>query len=255
MNVRQFTRELFARIKSDWYMPVTEHQIYDTTERVIGSYMGKPLYRKAIGITLGSVGNSASSIKIADRTVEELVYSCGFLNWVSGANSGQVIIGTNAGSSNWSRVMTMDSAFNLEVAGTHFTNQTGVVILEYTKTTDTATTSKVPFEPLTEYSTEERMIGYWIDGKPLYRKVIETPYAKNIKHGIDNVGSMRRIVDCGFIMQTGEVYGINYSNADAYTTVSGFGSTDVSLSVSPGWANSNTFPTVRLILEYTKTTD
>ena len=44
------------------------------------------------------------------------------------------------------------------------------VTLKYTKTTDSPSTSKIPFEPLVEYSTDEKFIGYWIDGKKLYRK-------------------------------------------------------------------------------------
>lgn len=50
------------------------------------------------------------------------------------------------------------------------------------------------FDNLNIYSTEEQRIGVWIDGKPLYRKVISTNTSYNqeleILHGVSNYDKM-----------------------------------------------------------------
>lgn len=173
MKVKQFVKEIFAQMKRDWRMPVTEHQIYDTTERVIGTYMGKPLYRKVVDCGYGP--------NKAQKTVALGFHAERYLSIV-GTFQGSDFSGplNNANDSNVQYQFALDvtmstngdsivlSSRNMDRSTAHV-----FVTLEYTKTTDTASDSKVPFEPLTEYSTEERMIGYWIDGKPLYRRVIE----------------------------------------------------------------------------------
>lgn len=66
------------------------------------------------------------------------------------------------------------------------TNQLGVIVtyssligianitIQYTKTTDTANSpiKTMQLKPMLNYSTEEQIIGKWIDGKPLYQKTI-----------------------------------------------------------------------------------
>ena len=48
-------------------------------------------------------------------------------------------------------------------------------------------TTNQNIENLTTYSTEEKVVGTWIDGKPIYRKVIESTVA-NIESVINNLG-------------------------------------------------------------------
>lgn len=47
----------------------------------------------------------------------------------------------------------------------------------------------------TNYSTDEKVVGMWIDGKPLYQKTIDcgalpNSSIKNVQHGIDNFGRL-----------------------------------------------------------------
>lgn len=170
MKIKQFVKEIFRQVKCDWYMPVTEHQIYDTTERVIGTYMGKPLYRKVVELnTLASVANTTTQHGISD--MDQAPFVCGY--WFSSNGAYSIPIPRASKDAEGILEIYADRT-NVYLNGTiTSTMAKAYAILEYTKTTDTATESKVPFEPLTEYSTEERMIGYWIDGKPIYRKVIE----------------------------------------------------------------------------------
>ena len=98
------------------------------------------------------------------------------------------------------------------------------------------------------YSTDEQVIGKWIDGKPIYRKVVILSTAPDINmhgltlsHGISNID---RAISCRAIRTesngkgTADVYWFNGEN-----------------STSGIFYSSEGIPAKMLIFEYTKTTD
>jgi len=107
------------------------------------------------------------------------------------------------------------------------------------------------------FSTEERVIGTWIDGKPIYQKTIDfgglpNNTTKTVNHGVDN---LKRIID---------IFGYCYSGTDGWTISlirPGFGAYDIAVA-----ANSTVFyvQTVSdlsnysecyVTIQYTKTID
>ena len=106
------------------------------------------------------------------------------------------------------------------------------------------------------YSTTEQVIGKWIDGKPLYRKVVNfgsLPNAayKMVEHGISNIDNVTRLEG---VASDGVVYFpmpyLPPSN-NIYA---------VSVYISEGIINvetgmDRTSYTAKIIIEYTKTTD
>lgn len=126
-----------------------------------------------------------------------------------------------------------------------------------------------PTNPLTEiwikpsnkigfdnYSTEEQIIGSWIDGKPLYRKVLSvtthnsTGY-KQIAHGVQNVGMI--MISNGYIECDDAIIGqINAFGNETYTAWVGVNSTYIMFN-NTGYKSQN--KPCKIILEYTKTTD
>ena len=108
------------------------------------------------------------------------------------------------------------------------------------------------------YSTEEKRIGTWIDGKPLYRKVISGYWSfktgdTNIAHNISNLDLCIRAdlfrIDSShiswefpFISTNGGLTGITKVTPEN-VIVKAYNDT---------WSNSNNG---YIILEYTKTTD
>lgn len=111
------------------------------------------------------------------------------------------------------------------------------------------------------YSTTEQKIGTWIDGKPLYRKVIESttfttdfyPVSSNIKQFINQYGYVQR-KDYTSIWQfipsrVGNALGISFLNS----TQDG----GVQIDWGSSWQSNyaNLFNKIVLIVEYTKTTD
>ena len=182
MKIKEIISHMFEQMRSNFYLPVTEHQVYSEQETVVGVWTDeKPLYRKVVEVEfpqtvtsgvmvdkqmnlseLGMVNIDYIAVKsgrfykrnvqvniVTTISDEKPLFSCAFIG-----NGNNLILRTNIAPS------------------PDINNWKAYLVLEYTKTTDTASTApKVPFEPLIEYSTDEKMIGYWIDGKPLYRKV------------------------------------------------------------------------------------
>ena len=126
----------------------------------------------------------------------------------------------------------------------------------YKNGVEVATLNDIP-NPLDIYSTEESIIGTWIDGRPIYQKTIDIGSASgnsSISHGISNLDMI--INAYGGFLQSGTyremlpkiVNGNNAWSAD-------FGDfTNTSFSLSIGSA-IGTATKVFVILEYTKTTD
>jgi hypothetical protein len=104
------------------------------------------------------------------------------------------------------------------------------------------------------YSTNEQVIGKWIDGKPLYRKVVDIgtlPNAttKQVAHNIANIGS---VVTLRGIVTDYRFFPVPFSATSNAYTISIFADT-TTIAVMTGNDRSNM--TGFVIIEYTKTTD
>lgn len=101
------------------------------------------------------------------------------------------------------------------------------------------------------YSTDETVIGKWIDGKPIYRKVITTNSTKIdvSSFNIESISDVRY-----FVKTTGNyifpgAYCYSSNNMVALYFVNGYSE------MSIGFVRPDTFSSATIILEYTKTTD
>ena len=126
----------------------------------------------------------------------------------------------------------------------------------YKNGVEIATLNDIP-STLDIYSTDEVIIGTWIDGKPLYQKTLDIGSASgnsNISHGISNLDMITNAY--GSFLQGGTyreklpkiVNGNNAWSADFADF------TDTSFSLSIGSA-IGTATKISITLEYTKTTD
>lgn len=141
--------------------------IYSTTERVIGSYLGKPLYQRTYD--LGSV------VPISSTTWYDTGFPFGDCDLVikawglagggptSSANASTPLLCYAESSSPNFRILAARD--NSGIGMRYFT-------VQYTKTTDTA--SAVEYANVNDYSTSEKIVGTWIDGKPIYQKTFVT---------------------------------------------------------------------------------
>ena len=150
-----------------YYSPI----IYSTEEREVGTWTnGKPLYEKTIYI--GSMTKNSSWNPIAHNIndIEKVIKLCGQTKQSSDDrmyniphyrpydNTG-ISIGADT-----TYIYYMNTW--LEYASDTY------VTIQYTKTTDTPGSAKYNAlgVPMVHYSTDEQVIGTWIDGKPLYRQ-------------------------------------------------------------------------------------
>lgn len=115
-----------------------------------------------------------------------------------------------------------------------------------------------------EYSTEEKEVGTWVDGKPLYEKTLVMENVtggrhENYPHGINNIDSAC-YTKCMLIHQSGaqSVVGLSFDSASLSNEwlvgVWVFGRDGLYFDIGTGWVN-NGYNKFIVTLQYTKTTD
>ena len=140
--------------------------IYSTEEKMIGQWIdGKPLYQKTIVKNNFEIRQNASFAH-GISNVDHIFIKEGHLT----DDTGSVIVPLI-----WSD--TYDGVYinatNVGFKGTGVwgaqTTRTIYLTVRYTKNTDTA----ISIGEETEYSTDEKVVGTWIDGKPIYQCTFE----------------------------------------------------------------------------------
>lgn len=107
------------------------------------------------------------------------------------------------------------------------------------------------------YSTTERRIGTWIDGKPLYRKVVnfgELPNntAKAISHNISNIDKIIRL--SGYAYRPADDFFIPIPQGAYNNTACSIFSNSTKITITT-YTDRSLFTECYIVIEYTKTTD
>ena len=230
--------------------------IYSTSEREVGVWIdGKPLYEKTY-ISHSTSVNTDITFDISSLNIDTVVYIGGiydrFVNNKHYWQEWNMAEGTN----NYAMAR-IDSDDGHGINGTlrgyikyegtteqHFT-------IRYTKTTDTAGSGIWAGNGAMahHYSTDEVIVGTWIDGKPLYERVFETNYipVQNdwVNTGIDATGMDKIISFIGHCYGTGYMFLTSFDEVQLYNNM-------VRITCGPNGVGR----TYNLsILRYTKTTD
>lgn len=217
--------------------PIGIADIYSTDEREIGVWTdGRPLYQKVFissnAFTIGTSWiNTGWNVSFANVLVKTRIVD----------SVGQVFCGVNAGF--------ISGSLGLQAFST--ISNAKICILQYTKTTDAPGSGKyVPSgAPAVHYSTDEQVIGTWIDGKPLYQKTITNQsitlsWVSSNKHALATIDPLIANVDSfidikGYIPATNVVMNISaYVDNNKWKLASILGDTITTLTI-----------------QYTKTTD
>ena len=135
---------------------------------------------------------------------------------------------------------------NGNIENQYGTSQTNAYSEEYSNNTFAS-------KNIENYSTTETRIGTWIDGKPLYRKVLTgTKVIGSVL--VFTVSNIETIVDVSGIIKVQDNY-INplpfYENADVFGRIQCVGDNISVITSSNAYANGPTM----IIAKYTKTTD
>ncbi len=232
---------------------------YSTEERVVGRWTdGKPLYQKTFTKTFtGATSNwvlfddSVSYDKLINILTDQL-------------NTNGEVLPILQDKDASPRFRSYNNVID------YYTTITGsvayAITLQYTKTTDAAGTGPTPGNLIylpSLYSEEEREIGVWVDGKPLYQKTINCgalPNAtmKEISSGLTNEkivnmfgyssdGNAETFVLPHVITQTG-------SNLILYQIQLYYNYSSHSICIRTG-VDRSAYTETKITLQYTKTTD
>ena len=136
---------------------------------------------------------------------------------------------------------------NAEILNEHSTSTKDVYACDY-------------INNISDYSTEEQVVGRWIDGKPLYRKVIEKTNTQGstitIPHNILNIDKIISYNSC-FKDNINNDYRsiplVSVSNLD-YQIGMSINTTNIVIN-APGYTDTGRFNYIYVVIYYTKTTD
>ena len=194
-GVAYFIKDAMLPSRSAIYAPV----IYSTKERMIGTWTdGRPLYQVTKIFTNISSGRVNLAHGIANVRTLMLV------NWKFATSSeayGIVGFDTLDTSNNYlCSIITYDSTNISYRLGAGWNATRLFCTFQYTKTTDVAGSGNWGADgiPMQHYSTSEKVIGTWLDGKTLYEKTVvfgtQLTISSNtwtdtelLKSGIDNI--------------------------------------------------------------------
>lgn len=134
---------------------------YSTSEQIVGTWIdGKPLYQKTM---IGTFNGTIAILYLGDVDVQ-------FITGVVRVSGGSVVpTGMNLNNVYYAAADYNKTNGEIEVYASGWTLVDCVVTVQYTKTTDKAV-SYIVNPDADSYSLDERVVGTWIDGKPVYQK-------------------------------------------------------------------------------------
>lgn len=221
--------------------------LYSTDEKMIGQWVdGKPVYQKTVDCgalpnnTLKTVAHNISNM---DRCISISGYAYAYqvpefipLPFTTPSGT-QYIVEIKCNLS--------DIKINTKYNMSEYTES--YVTIQYTKTTDSA----VAIGNDTDYSTDEKIVGTWVDDKPIYQRTwtnISTPSSQNTDVTVIDLSSLNidTVVNYfGFIKTVGE---LNIYHNTSYKIETRIETNAVVMNVA-GWISKPTSVTI----QYTKT--
>ena len=168
--------------------------LYSTDEKMIGQWIdGKPIYQKVVQTTIPSVGGD-STVSITSLSAENIILVRGIeSNFDTAPAFNQYMSGGESGGFG-SRIQVFTTTSTLYVRNIGYTNSVGhaiYVILQYTKTTDSA----ISIGDDIDYSTEEKIVGTWIDSKPIYQRTWTGTITSNVSGFVELIPNFKTITN------------------------------------------------------------
>lgn len=171
-NFKEFYNLIKPYLNGNFPTPIVNQfdkaNLYSTDEKIVGQWIdGKPLYQKTFTVQLS--GTDASML-ISIPNIDNL---CDFEGYYNRGDQNNAIIAVNANSWTIQSALIVGKTSNgVEISYKGSiglpSNSDVVVTCRYTKITD----STISIGTDTDYSTTEKIVGSWIDGKPLYQRTL-----------------------------------------------------------------------------------
>lgn len=176
---------------------IPRESIYSTSEKVVGCWVdGRPVYQKTINF--GALPNAApKTVNHGISSLGNIVDAFGVF-WNSSKVTGTIpynsVNQSGQSGTNSTVAMHLNTTQVVLVTFIDLSSYTNCYItIQYTKTTDSA--NSFNYGDPNEYSTTEKIVGSWIDGKTLYQKTISCGALPNttitrLSHGISNLAKV-----------------------------------------------------------------
>lgn len=196
--------------------------MYDEKETLVGVYKGKPLYRKVY--TYGEFSTSSSiELPLNINGFEKSVNMSGAYNFTNDGISREVPENWYGHTEYFTSTQIVGNKLACEGKWGSLAKWDGVrIALEYTKTTDAPGSGDdlMPYgyigkggnECYHKYSTEEHIIGQWIDGSDIYERtfVVNDISVQNAEYDIDST-LCNNIIDVSGSCKTRINSGVTYN--------------------------------------------
>ena len=172
--------------------------LYSTDEQLVGRWIdGKPVYQKTYVTDPFTVTTSNQYIVLEnDFSNKKIIAYSGFLDWGEDTVERAIPFPNVVGTNNWIDVQVQVNAVSgvpkLQLlhwrASGSTPNTVARVTIQYIKINDTS----MSISDGNEYSTDEQVVGHWVNNKPIYQKTIflgALPNAdeKQVNSGIINL--------------------------------------------------------------------
>ena len=233
--------------------------LYSTDEQLVGRWTdGKPLYQKVVDT--GALPNASRQSTMHGISNIDMIVSVEGIAFYNGSFIPLPFVSTNGASGNNGFLIFLSSTkttIEIETFSSAYTSYSGYAIIKYTKTTDVS----VNIGSDTDYSETEKIVGTWVDGKPLYQKTIDcgvmpNSTTKTVAHNISNIAS---IVSLTGVAQNGDnVSGfipLPLTMVGSSTTYQIYMKATYTDIVFKSDSNMSEFSKSYVTLQYTKTTD
>lgn len=227
---------------------------YSTEEQLTGKRWidGKPIYQKVIHVDNFIIGNNEIPLENLDTIIN---YSG---NLIFTDYPGHKRVFPYVQNNSTTKVVINNYNDTKFVVASGFNCNTIDITLQYTKTTDTelSPVSLPKIKSIHNYSTDEQVVGTWIDGKPIYEKVINSGYlANNNSITIDvshlNINDVIQLKGIAFTDDKKQFRPITLGTSDSNAIRIDFTNNNVRILTWSNWSSYNSF----VIIQYTKTTD
>lgn len=182
MSVVKIGNKKAFLLEPDKIQPV----IYSTEEREIGVWTdGKPLYQKTIKVTSPSSSSAFQNMDLSSLNIDTCVSIDGYAVRNSSGTKLVYFLSSQEDASYYcfARYKKSDGNLNYKTNFSSSTVDEVVFNIQYTKTTDTAGSGKWTPQgvPAHHYSTDEQVVGTWIDGSTLYEKTFYATKSETTK--------------------------------------------------------------------------
>jgi hypothetical protein len=227
--------------------------IYSTEEREIGVWTdGKPLYEKTIIDTLPS-STTSKDIPLNVSNIDKIVSLKGIAIRSDGGTT--QIEHAREDDTIWSMINGAKTVLAINIKDSSYINQPVHFTLQYTKTTDVAGSGTWTPQgvPAVHYSTDEQVIGTWIDGSTLYEKTFSfsASYGTGWSYYNHQIANIDKIIKCEASLTTdGVLYELPQYRGSGMSIVIGADSTQIQYINS--WIGTELSPVITVTLQYTK---